>query len=265
MHAPNHGNFAKELVFRVDYAHITPGFHPIYVITDTLFMKISKVINRLDAHHKLGISLMFGAAAILLSSLVVDKPIIWMIGWLVYIAAHLGLMWVTIFSSHPSDVRMEVDGQDPSRALTTLFVVVASFVSLFAILFLLQDARSSASWHDLYIHVILSFSCIIFSWVLIHTVFTLRYAHMYYRQPNGEYKENTKHVRGLDFPAEPEPDYLDFTYFSFVLGMTFQVSDVTISSRKIRRLALVHGVLSFAFNTLLVALTVNVVSGLIQK
>lgn len=223
------------------------------------------MINRLDAHHKLGISLVTGVAAVLLSATVVEKPINWMIGWLVYSGTHLGLMWVTILSSHPSEVRREVDGQDPSRVLISLFVIVASFVSLFAILFLLQDARSTMSWHELTLHVILSFSCIICSWVLVHTVFTLRYAHMYYRSQAAGSHPKTKQLRGLEFPDEPEPDYLDFTYFSFVLGMTFQVSDVTISSRQIRRLALVHGLLSFAFNTLLVALTVNVVSGLIQK
>lgn len=223
------------------------------------------MINRLNAHHKLGISLVTGLAAVLLSNYVAEKPVNLLIGWLVYSGTHLGLMWVTILSSHPSEVRREVGGQDPSRVLIFLFVVVASFVSLFAILFLLKDARTTLSWHELTLHVILSFSCIICSWVLVHTVFTLRYAHMYYRSRGIDRQDNTRQPRGLDFPSESEPDYLDFTYFSFVLGMTFQVSDVTISSRQIRRLALVHGLLSFAFNTLLVALTVNVVSGLIQK
>ena len=232
----------------------------------TLFlMEITKMINRLDAHHKLAISLISGVLAVVLSSFTVHRPINWMVGWLIYSAVHLGLMWVTILSSHPSEVRKEVSGQDPSRVLSTLFVVVASFVSLFAILFLLQDARSTASWQNLTIHVILSFSCIICSWVLVHTVFTLRYAHMFYGRARRDKNDHLKQLRGLEFPDEPEPDYLDFTYFSFVLGMTFQVSDVTISSRQIRRLALIHGLLSFAFNTLLVALTINVVSGLIQR
>lgn len=223
------------------------------------------MINRLDAHHKLAVSLVCGTVAVMLSSSLIDRPINWMIGWLIYSGVHIGLMWVTILSSHPADVRREVSGQDPSRVLSTLFVVVASFVSLFAVLFLLQGARSTASWDNLTIHVILSFSCIICSWVLVHTVFTLRYAHMFYGKARGDKDDQSKQLRGLEFPEEPEPDYLDFTYFSFVLGMTFQVSDVTISSRDIRRLALVHGLLSFAFNTLLVALTINVVSGLIQK
>lgn len=228
-------------------------------------MRVIRFINRLDAHHKLVISLIVGTLAVIMTDSVAEKPISWMIGWLAYGAAHVGLAWVTILSSHPSEVRREVDGQDSNRIMISLFVIVASFVSLFAILFLLYDAGKTASRADLTIHLILSFSCIVCSWILVHTIFTLRYAHLYYRPAAGGGSGKHQQQRGLEFPQEEEPDYLDFTYFSFVIGMTFQVSDVTISSRELRRLALVHALLSFAFNTLLVALTINVVSGLIQS
>ncbi|SDF90375.1 Uncharacterized membrane protein [Dyadobacter soli] len=227
-------------------------------------MRITKSINRLDAHHKLGIAVLFGSLAVIAADSSAGKPVNWMIGWLVYSAVHLGLAWVTILSSHPSEVRKEVDGQDSSRILIYIFVIVASFVSLFAILFLLRDA-GKASWPDLIMHLILSFSCIISAWTLVHTVFTLRYAHLYYRHTEHGSNAGKQQKRGLQFPDDAEPDFLDFTYFSFVIGMTFQVSDVTITSRELRRLALVHALLSFAFNTLLVALTINVVSGLIQS
>ena len=228
-------------------------------------MRIIPFINRLDAHHKLSIALLFGLLAVALTVSAVDKPVSWMIGWLVYSAVHLGLAWVTILSSHPADVRREVDGQDSSRVVISLFVVAASFVSLFAILYLLHAAGKTASWSELTLHFVISFSCIVCSWILVHTIFTLRYAHLYYRTAKDDRDGRKQQRRGLDFPDETEPDYLDFTYFSFVIGMTFQVSDVTISSREIRRLALVHALLSFVFNTLLVALTINVVSGLIQS
>ena len=230
-----------------------------------LSMHVTKLINRMDAHHKLGISLLFGSLAIITTAPFVEDQVKWMIGWLVYSAAHLGLAWVTILSAHPADVRREVDGQDSNRIMIYLFVIAASFVSLFALVFLLRSAEKTASWQDLTIHFILSFSCIVCSWILVHTVFTLRYAHLYYRSAEGERSGRGQHQRGLEFPNDAEPDFLDFTYFSFVIGMTFQVSDVTISSREIRRLALVHALLSFAFNTLLVALTINVVSGMIQN
>ncbi|MCF0074109.1 DUF1345 domain-containing protein [Dyadobacter sp. CY261] len=226
-------------------------------------MRIIKFINRLNARHKLWISLLFASIAISSTSFFVAQPMNWMVGWLVYSTVHVGLAWVTILSSHPAEVPREVHAQDSGRILIFLFVVVASFVSLFAILFLLQDARRTAPWSDLTLHVIVSFSCVICSWILVHTVFTLRYAHLYYRTLKSDGKNHQP--SGLEFPNEPQPDYLDFTYFSFVIGMTFQVSDVTISSKDIRRLTLVHSLLSFAFNTLLVALTINVVSGLIQS
>src|SRR5262249_22752744 len=92
------------------------------------------------------------------------------------------------------------------------------------------------------------------AWVLIHTVFTFRYAHRYYAGPHGE----RRNAAPLDFPGQGEPDYLDFAYFSFVVGMTSQVSDVAIASRSIRQLALTHGILAFLFNIAVLALSVNI-------
>jgi uncharacterized membrane protein len=94
---------------------------------------------------------------------------------------------------------------------------------------------------------------------MTHTTFAFRYAHEYYEAAPGSSKVDG----GLEFPGEDQPDYLDFMYFSLVLGMTFQVSDVQITSRKLRRLATVHGLLSFLFNTIILALTVNIAAGLL--
>jgi uncharacterized membrane protein len=98
----------------------------------------------------------------------------------------------------------------------------------------------------------------LFSWILIHTIFTLRYAHIYYG--DDENKPDI-HAGGLIFPGGNRPEYMDFAYFSFVLGMTFQVSDVQITTARLRKLALVHGLLSFGFNTIMIALTINLVAG----
>jgi uncharacterized membrane protein len=89
----------------------------------------------------------------------------------------------------------------------------------------------------------------------------MHYAHAYYRDDDDD--PNTTASGGLEFPNEKEPDFLDFAYFSFVIGMTCQVSDVQVSSRGIRRLALVHGLLSFLFNTVVLALAINLASGLL--
>jgi uncharacterized membrane protein len=97
------------------------------------------------------------------------------------------------------------------------------------------------------------------SWLMTHVTFAFRYAHEYYEIDGG----STGIAGGLEFPGEKRPDYLDFMYFSLVLGMTFQVSDVQITARKFRRLAAVHGLLSFLFNTIILALTVNIAAGLL--
>ncbi len=96
------------------------------------------------------------------------------------------------------------------------------------------------------------------SWLVTHVVFALRYAYEYYEMaPRGGLRG------GLDFPGGEPPDYWDFLYFAIVIGMTFQVSDVQITDRKLRRLATVHGLLGFLFNTVIVALTVNLAAGLL--
>jgi uncharacterized membrane protein len=109
------------------------------------------------------------------------------------------------------------------------------------------------------LHVILVAMTLFVSWLMTHTTFAFRYAHEYYEiDPSG-----SGIAGGLEFPRERRPDYLDFMYFSLVLGMTFQVSDVQITARKFRRLAAAHGLLSFLFNTIILALTVNIAAGLL--
>ncbi len=109
------------------------------------------------------------------------------------------------------------------------------------------------------LHVAIVTATLVSSWLVTHVAFALRYAHEYYAAK----VEGGPVDGGLEFPGEPEPDYWDFTYFAFVLGMTFQVSDVQITSRKLRRLATVHGLLGFLFNTVIVALTVNLAANLL--
>ena len=111
--------------------------------------------------------------------------------------------------------------------------------------------------------LVLSVVTVVASWLFLHTVLALHYAHQYYwpkRQPS----HPDAHHGGLEFPGGESPDYMDFLYFSFVLGATSQTSDVAITGKQIRRLAMLHGTLAFAFNTLLLALTINVAASLLQ-
>jgi uncharacterized membrane protein len=107
----------------------------------------------------------------------------------------------------------------------------------------------------------LGLATVVLSWSLMHTVFGLRYAHAFYGDSD-EPGEN-RHAGGLLFPGERMPDYFDFAYFSFVVGMTCQVSDVQITSHRMRRLTLLQSALAFGFNTIILALLINTVSSLL--
>ena len=108
-------------------------------------------------------------------------------------------------------------------------------------------------------HIVLALAALGTSWLLIHTIYAFHYAHRYYQAE----KRKTEAGPGLDFPGALDPDYFDFLYFSFVIGMTSQVSDVQVTSRDMRRITLIHGVLAFAFNMLVLALSINVVASAI--
>lgn len=210
----------------------------------------------LDAHHRQFIALAI-AAIFYFFTRKFSLPVNIMLTWLGYAFSILTISWISILSLHPKDVSKLAKLEDSSVTFIFLFIVASAFASLFAVFILLQSIKDLPPAETTK-HVLLSIGSVAVSWWLTHTVFTLRYAHLYYSTKDGK----EKYGSGLDFPSEPEPDYLDFVYFSFIIGMTFQVSDVEISSRKIRRLAWGHGVLSFVFNTVIVALSINIISGL---
>jgi uncharacterized membrane protein len=188
-----------------------------------------------------------------------------MVAWLTFAIFNLTFSWILIFSDHPKEVKATAAKEDTSAPFIFLFVLFAAFISLFAIIFLLQSIPDESK-NKLSIHILLSFSSVFCSWLLVHTLFTLRYAHLYYSDGDTNHTSGkSEDTYGLEFPSETEPDYLDFAYFSFVIGMTFQVSDVEINSRTIRRHVLLHSLLSFVYNTVIVAFSINIISGLISK
>lgn len=183
------------------------------------------------------------------------------LGWLTYSGSLLLLMWLTMTTSHPSRVRKIASLQDYGFSFLFLFVVAAAFINVFVMVLLLHLARLGTRG-GMGSNLLISILSVISSWWLVHTVFALRYAHIYY-SPGNHNKVSGKNA--LEFPGEPEPDYLDFAYFAFVVGMTFQVSDVQVVSRRVRRLVLLHGIISFVFNTVLLALSINLVLGIAQR
>lgn len=193
-----------------------------------------------------------------------SAPVQFMVVWISFAFANLAMYGVTMFTAHPDEISHIAKNQDTSLTLIFLVTVTSAFVSLFAIVLLLRNLPNAGD-PGYYYHVILSIGSVALSWLLIHTIFTFRYAHLFYTCESEEDAVKKKHRGGLLFPNDKTPDYLDFAYFSFVIGMTFQVSDVQVSSSTIRRLALLHGLLSFLFNTVILALSINIIAGLVQK
>lgn len=217
---------------------------------------------RLDAQHRFLVSGSVSAIAFFLmphnSHLLTRLLVAWVSG----ILCLLSLIWSVIVTAHPKQIKKRSQTEDINRVVIAILVICAAIASLFAVIYVLGSSKD-LNPKLLGLHIALSVASVVGSWLLVHTVFTLRYAHYYYLREQSHAQED--HAGGLDFPGDKLPDYCDFAYFSFVLGMTFQVSDVQITSRLMRRLALLHGLLSFAFNTIIVALSINIISSLLSS
>ncbi|HSI87187.1 MAG: DUF1345 domain-containing protein [Candidatus Methylacidiphilales bacterium] len=205
-----------------------------------------------EAHHKLGISL--GVAVIVLAITLcwLSLPVSIIISWDAFALCSLVLAWLGMFYTDAQSRAREAKLQDSSYTALCLCMMLAAIAGLAAAGVLLSSAKS-LSKVEATEHVVLAGLTILSSWVLVHTMMAQHYAHVFYSQ----------HRKGLSFPEEENPDFLDFAYFSFVIGMTFQVSDVQITSRRLRRIVLLHGLLSFAYNTIILAFSINLAATLV--
>jgi uncharacterized membrane protein len=218
-------------------------------------------IAKQDARHRIVISLAMATAVWFALRGRVQVSTQSIVTWDVFALCVLGLAWLTILTTPPEKLRARAQMQDLSHILIFFFVLAAACFGLFAVGFLFFNKSVVTERSHFFIHLLMSLVAVICSWMLVHTVFGLRYAHTFYGDPDGPAGPKS-HAGGLEFPGGREPDYMDFAYFSFTIGMTFQVSDVVITSRDFRKLVLAHGMLSFGFNTVILALTLNTVSAL---
>jgi len=173
------------------------------------------------------------------------------VAWDVFAALYLVLAFITMLRCDTGHIRRSAIMQDDGRFLLLLLTALGAFASLAAIVFELGASKGNPAG------LALAIVTIVLSWVMVHTAFALHYAHDFYRG---------KKPGGLQFPSgdtRDHADYWDFVYFSFVIGMTAQVSDVGITDKIIRRTATVHGIISFVFNTALLALMVNIAASAI--
>jgi uncharacterized membrane protein len=175
-----------------------------------------------------------------------------MVLWDVSAAVYLALTWARLGRLDAAETARHVRDDDPSRAGTDLILLIAAVVSLAAVgLVLVAASSSNGSGQGLEVGSgVLS---VVLSWATVHTVFAVRYAHLYYSDDEG---------RGVDFNQHDRPKFTDFAYLAFTVGMTFQVSDTTLQTSAIRSTVLRQALLSYLFGTVIVALTINLVAGL---
>lgn len=215
----------------------------------------SMLVRLARIHARLLISAAIGVA-VSLASITTDWRLATRVltGWDVGAGLYLISTYLLVSRSTVNEIRRRAAIQDEGAAALLVLTPAAAIASLAAIIVEFGNANSVAGWADL----AFGMGTILLSWLFLHIVFALHYAHEYY----GERSDDQ--IGGLKFPGAQGPDYWDFVYFSFVIAMTSQVSDVAITSKVIRRVATVHGVLSFFFNVSVLALTVNMVSNLIK-
>lgn len=190
----------------------------------------------------------------------------WLGGWVRAVAAYdaaavilLAFDWLFALRNDATHTERRAAQADPGRNIVLVLVVISILAGLgSAIVILGRGPNVPAGDHAL--ALAFGIAAVVLGWLLIHTTFIFRYAHLFYYDSD----QDGTAQRGLDFPGTKDPDDYDFAYFSFVIGMTFQVSDVQITDPGVRTLALIHALLSFGYNTAIIALGVNLASSLLN-
>lgn len=172
------------------------------------------------------------------------------IGWSVAALIYSSWVWIAISGFDAAKTRSHASREEPSRRVADGLVLLLGVASLASLAFVLVPAASTSGVERALLAG-LALVSVALSWVLLHTLYTLRYARMYYTQDGG-----------IDFNQSEPPRYSDFAYFAFTLGMTFQVSDTNITAPAIRATVLRHALLSFVFGSVILATTINLVAGL---
>ena len=220
---------------------------------------VTKSLRHRIAGGRAGTRLAISVAVSALTALVLPRSLVGEIrlvaSWDAFAAVALLLTWTTILTLKPKQICSMAQREDPSRVASLILVIVGAGASLLAVLVLLQTSMKMTGVPKTQA-IVLALSAVVLAWFLIHTVFTIRYAHEFHDEPSDK--------PPLEFPGQEDlPDYLDFAYFAFIIGMTAQTADVNIHGRRMRRTALLHGIVAFAFNTAVVALSIGVLTTLL--
>ena len=177
-------------------------------------------------------------------------------GWCAFALTFLLLSGWVFFTTDAENTRRLSTREDASRAVSSLIVLAGSLISLAGVIYSLMQVsglQKAGQTTEATVLTALGLLSVALSWLLIQTIYTFRYAHLYFEEPEG----------GVEFQGDEPPDYLDFVYLSVTIGMTFQVSDTNLSKKKIRRSLTGHALIGYVYNAVLVALTINTVAGLL--
>jgi uncharacterized membrane protein len=218
--------------------------------------RVPRIIRIIRTRPRLFISIAVGLIAMAILFAVTDWriPTKLLTAWDIGLALYLALAFSLMARSDVHRLKRRAANQDEGNVAILFLVVAAAIASLGAIFAELGTVGGASRTPS---QLILATTTVVMSWAFIHSIFALHYAHEFY----GEGRDH--HMGGMTFPDDNAPDYWDFTYFAFTIGMCAQVSDVTVSSKSIRRTVLLHSIISFLFNAALLALTVNIAASAI--
>jgi uncharacterized membrane protein len=204
-----------------------------------------------SAKTKVLIAALTGVVVALVSAASLNWRQATLMGWDTAGLLFIMWIWLTVWPMSGKDSAGHALREDPSRAAADILLLVASIASLASITLVLvgaADLHGSARIAQ----IALGVASVVVSWTVLHTVYALKYAEMYFHESPG----------GVDFPGNDEPSYKDFAYLAFTMGMTFQVSDTGFQSTEFRATALRHALVSYLFGTVIVATTINLIAGL---
>ena len=210
-------------------------------------------MRRSPAGTRVTWALLGGAVAGAAASLFTPISASILLGWDVAVLIYLAWTWGVVQGLDPEVTAQLANREDPSTPVADRGVIGAGTAMLAAVGFALAKAGEATGGMRAYL-VTLGLVSVVLSWAVVHTVFALKYARAYYSEPAG----------GIAFNEDEPPNYIDFAYYAFTIGMTFQVSDTNITSRAVRRTTLHHALLSYLFGSVLLGLVINVVATLLK-
>jgi len=210
-------------------------------------------MRRSPAATRVTWALLGGAVAGAVASLLTPISASILLGWDVAVLIYLAWTWGAVQGLDPEVTAQLAKREDPSTPVADLVVIGAGTAMLAAVGFALAKAGEATGGMKAFL-VTLGLVSVVLSWAVVHTVFALKYARAYYSEPAG----------GIAFNEDEPPNYIDFAYYAFTIGMTFQVADTNITSRAVRRTTLHHALLSYLFGAVLLGLVINVVATLLK-